>query len=145
LSKPIMRNKGRHALRLWRGQAFEGARLTLALQAEAAALESARLAVWEQYIEARLSGGDSSDLVVDVCRLLLEQPLRESLWRQYLRLLHQAGRKAEALAAYDDLRVRLDEEFGCAPAAQTRDLMCQIASDDIVLRRVGRPGLERAG
>lgn len=120
------------ALHLWRGQALEGIELSPALQAEAEALNDARVAAWEQYIRARLLRGDATDLVVTVRRLISEQPLRESLWRWLMLVLHHAGRKAEALAAYDGLRERLAEEFGCAPAQASQALMRRIASDESI-------------
>lgn len=121
------------ALRLWRGRALEGVELTPALQAEAVALDDARLAVWEQYVDTRLRRGGAAALVASVRRLVEEHPLRESLWRRYLLVLHQAGRKAEALAAYEALRLRLEEELGCAPSPYTRDLMRRISVDELPL------------
>jgi DNA-binding SARP family transcriptional activator len=49
-------------------------------------------------------------------------PLRESGYRLLMRALEADGNAAEALAVYDALRVRLRDDLGTAPSAQTQEL-----------------------
>ena len=49
-------------------------------------------------------------------------PNRESGYRLLIRALVAEGNDAEALRVYDELRVRLREEFGIAPSSSTQDL-----------------------
>lgn len=68
-------------------------------------------------------GGAELDSALRSGRALVETaPLRESGHRVLMRALAADGNPAEALAAYDALRVRLREELGTAPAQQTQDL-----------------------
>ncbi len=48
-------------------------------------------------------------------RLAAEHPLRETLAAVRVRALHRAGRTADALAAYDEVRSRLADELGLDP------------------------------
>lgn len=50
-----------------------------------------------------------------------EQPLGERLAAQRMRALAAAGRQSDALAVYEDMRARLDEELGIDPSAALRD------------------------
>ena len=47
--------------------------------------------------------------------------------------LYRAGRQAEALAAYDRFRRRLDEELGLEPTAALKELQRRILTQDAVL------------
>lgn len=56
-------------------------------------------------------------------RALVElEPFRESGWRLLMEALAARGNAAEALRAYDRLRVLLREELGTAPGAETQAL-----------------------
>ena len=56
------------------------------------------------------------DLVISELNTLLEQhPLRERLHATRLQALYRAGRQAEALQRYDELRIRFRDELGLDP------------------------------
>ncbi|MFB9447675.1 AfsR/SARP family transcriptional regulator [Dactylosporangium vinaceum] len=106
----------RAALDLWRGPA-------LADLPEAAAqvvrLEEARLAAVEDLVEAELAL-PAGTAIGPLRRLVAEHPFRERLRGQLMRALHAAGRTAEALGEFDDLRRLLAAELGTDPSAALR-------------------------
>ncbi len=61
----------------------------------------------EAYAEARLVLGEYDELVAELAELVARNPLRQRLRAVQMRALHQAGRQAEALESYADLRHRL--------------------------------------
>lgn len=68
-----------------------------------------------------------------VARLLAEvpaHPFDERLRGVLMTALHRAGRTAEALAQYDDLRRELADELGISPSAATRAVHARILADD---------------
>jgi class 3 adenylate cyclase len=54
--------------------------------------------------------------------LTRDHPLRERLWAQRMIALYRAGRQADALRAYQELRTHLAEELGLEPGAELRRL-----------------------
>lgn len=67
-------------------------------------------------LAAQIGGRAEADRILDLARA---EPLREVRWILAMRALTRAGRQAEALAAYDEARTTLAEEFGLDPG---RDL-----------------------
>ena len=120
----------REALSLWRGPALSGVAETARLQVEAARLEDARLAALEERIEADLAAGRHSELTAELDALTRVHPLRERLWAQRMLALYRAGRQAEALRAYQDLRRLLGEELGIEPDADLSRLETAILRHD---------------
>ncbi|TDD88486.1 AfsR/SARP family transcriptional regulator [Actinomadura darangshiensis] len=117
------------ALALWRGPAYADFTDAPFALAEILRLDELRLAAMESRAEARSESGEDAALVAELRGLVDEHPLRERLRAAYMRALYGAGRPAEALAAYDDLRVRLRDELGLDPAP---DL---VALQTAILRR----------
>jgi DNA-binding SARP family transcriptional activator len=122
------------ALELWRGRPFEGVAMTPALQAEAAALEESRLTAVGTLVKLRLTMGELDGLAETLRYLIEENPLRERLWTQLMLVLYRSGRKAEALAAYDEMRERIAAALAADPGPAPRELMRQIAADDPALQ-----------
>lgn len=120
----------REALSLWRGPALSGVADTARLQVEAARLEDARLAALEERIDADLATGRHSELTAELDALTRAHPLRERLWAQRMLALYRAGRQAEALRAYQDLRRLLGEELGIEPDADLSRLETAILRHD---------------
>ncbi|GAA3507087.1 hypothetical protein GCM10019017_02170 [Streptomyces showdoensis] len=104
------------ALDLWQGPPLGGdLRRSPRLAEEAERLELSRLAACESWAEAELERG-GGPAVVDGLRGLIERhPLRERLRSAWMRALSASGRRAEALAAYDDYRQLLARELGLEP------------------------------
>jgi DNA-binding SARP family transcriptional activator len=107
----------REALALWRGPALVDVADAAFARVEAARLEEARLGALEERIEADLACGRHGELVAELEVQTRAHPLRERLWAQRMLALYRAGRQAEALRAYQDLRGVLGDELGLEPSA----------------------------
>ncbi|KLL10124.1 SARP family transcriptional regulator [Protofrankia sp. BMG5.30] len=118
------------ALELWRGQPFDELPESITL-AEAARLEEQHWAVLEDLIDVRLSRGHQDAVLPTLRALTIEYPLRERLWGQLLLALHQSGRRAEALSAYQTVYRLLAEELGVEPGAGLRRLHQRILDADL--------------
>ncbi len=106
------------ALRLWRGPALADVTEAPFAPAQAARLEELRLSAAEDLAEARLALGEHRDLVAGLQERVRSHPLRERSRGQLMRALYACGRRAEALAAFEDARQRLAEELGTDPSAE---------------------------
>ncbi|MFF7688487.1 BTAD domain-containing putative transcriptional regulator [Streptomyces syringium] len=106
------------ALGLWRGPAYADFADEEFARTAALRLEEQRLTVLEEQAEARLAAGEHGALVGELTALVARHPLRERLRAAQLRALYRAGRQSEALASYDELRVRLAEELGLDPGPE---------------------------
>ncbi|MER7761582.1 BTAD domain-containing putative transcriptional regulator [Streptomyces sp. NPDC097619] len=106
------------ALALWRGEVFGGLGDAEFLRGPAGGLEERRLSAVEALAEARLEVGGHPGLVAEPAELAERHPLRERLRVVQLRALYAAGRQAEALTAYEELRGRLAEELGADPGPE---------------------------
>jgi len=107
------------ALALWRGPALAGVAGTrLFATAAAARLDDQRLAATVDRIEADLAATVPGELVAELERLAADHPLDERVARLQVRVLHAAGRQADALAAYERIRVALDEALGALPGPE---------------------------
>jgi predicted ATPase/DNA-binding SARP family transcriptional activator len=110
------------ALGLWRGRALADVTAVEPLAREAARLEELRLAATEGRIEADLALGLEAQVAGELENLVAEYPVRERLWRLLVLALYQAGRQADALAAYRRARDMLDAELGIEPGQELRAL-----------------------
>jgi DNA-binding SARP family transcriptional activator len=107
------------ALQQWRGTALGGAQGEWA-DTERTRLGELRLAALEERVEAELSLGRGESIVDELVSAVAEQPLRERLRAQLVLALHQAGRQADALAAYREARRVLLDELGLDPGPVLR-------------------------
>lgn len=123
------------ALSLWRGRALADVDASPFAQAEVARLEERRMAALESRAEALLVCGRHRELIGDLETLTAAYPLRERLWSQRMLALYRAGRQADALRAYRDLRAILVSELGIEPGPALADLEGRILRQD--------PGLAR--
>ncbi|MFJ6460055.1 BTAD domain-containing putative transcriptional regulator [Streptomyces sp. NPDC091387] len=107
----------RRALDLCQGPPLHDLRDSPEVAAEAERLEARCLTVHEDWAETEISLGRAS-AVVDGLRDLAERhPLRERVLAAWMDALHRTGRRAEALAVYDDYRQLLARELGLEPGA----------------------------
>lgn len=115
------RNVLERSVHSWRGDPF-GAADVPSLALEARTLQEVLMATEEALALSDLEGGLHQASITQAQRLLERQPLRESLWRILMLGLYRAGRQAEALAAYEDLREALREALGVDPSAELQKL-----------------------
>ena len=119
----------RHALAQWRDRPL--ADLTLpALDADIARLETERLTVFEDCVEAELDAGRHAELVGELQAAVAAHPLRERLVGQLMRALQGAGRQADAIQIYRYARDLLIDETGLEPGAELRTVHADILRGD---------------
>jgi DNA-binding SARP family transcriptional activator/pimeloyl-ACP methyl ester carboxylesterase len=106
------------ALELWRGPALAEFADEPFARAEAARLEELRLDAFEDRIDAELVLGRHGEVVAHLEAGARQHSLREKLWARWMLALYRCGRQAEALRAYQELRVHLREELGITPSAE---------------------------
>lgn len=104
------------ALDLWRGQALDGMRDVPVLRDAAERLDRYFVAAFEDWAEVKIAGGRGPDAIERISAVAQEHPLRERLRTLQMTALCQAGRRAEALAVYDELRQSLAHELGLSPS-----------------------------
>ncbi len=109
-------------LALWRGDALEDLRDEPGLAPARAHFDELRLVVEELHGDALLASGRDEALLPSLARLAREHPLRERFQEQLMLALYRAGRQADALAVYAELRRRLHDELGLEPSPRTRGL-----------------------
>jgi predicted ATPase/DNA-binding SARP family transcriptional activator len=121
-----------NALSLWRGPPLADFMYEPFAQDEIRRLEELRLAAIENKIDAEMRLGRVG-VVGELEALVAEHPYRERFREQQILTLYRAGRQAEALAAYHDLRRALRDDLGIEPSPQMRRLEQQILLQDVAL------------
>ena len=122
------------ALALWRGPvALEDAGDRPFAAATRDRLDAQRLRCREDRLAALLALGRAAEAVPDAEALVSDAPLAERPWVLLVDALAAAGRTADALARYAEVRRLLDEELGLRPgpaleAAQARALRGEAAA-----------------
>ncbi|MFI6634340.1 BTAD domain-containing putative transcriptional regulator [Nonomuraea fuscirosea] len=106
------------ALGLWRGQALADVESSVLRRTYGVPLEELRLTALEERVELDLRLGRGAEVVGELRALVGAHPLRERAWVRLIEALHQAGRRSEALSAYQDARRTLVEELGLEPGAE---------------------------
>ena len=128
------------ALALWRGPALAGVAGTRAFATAAAArLEDVRLAATVGRIEADLAGTAPGELVAELERLAADHPLDERVARLQVRVLHAAGRQADALAVYERIRAALDDELGAVPGPELQAAHLAVLRGEVAPPPVSTP------
>ncbi|MET8957648.1 AfsR/SARP family transcriptional regulator [Streptomyces sp. NPDC004129] len=131
------------ALDLWHDAPFADVPPTPALEAEATRLAACHVQARELFIEARLRLGRHEAVLDQLEALVAEHPLREGLRGQLMLALYRAGRQADALAAYRDLRVGLADELGIEPGPALQQLHQQMLTADSALLLEPEPPANR--
>jgi DNA-binding SARP family transcriptional activator len=121
------------ALSLWRGEPLADVDSAALSAREAAPLGELRLQALEIRIDAALHLGRHAEIITEVRRLALANPLRERLHALLMLALYRDGRQAEALQAYQDARAVLIRELGTEPGRALREMHQQILSASQVL------------
>ncbi|MFJ6511513.1 AfsR/SARP family transcriptional regulator [Streptomyces sp. NPDC091406] len=113
----------REALALWAGPALADLpdRTAIASRWEARRLDARRAA-----LGALLVLGRPGEALPELAALCDAHPLDEPLRALRIRALRDAGRPAEALAAYEEVRTLLDDRLGTAPGPALRALHTEL-------------------
>jgi DNA-binding SARP family transcriptional activator/tetratricopeptide (TPR) repeat protein len=120
----------RQAHRLWRGTPFADLPSTSIITATATRLAEFRLASLEELYDTMLTSGHDAGIVTELTDLVAEHPLREHFVAQLMLALHRAGRTADALTAYQQIKRRLADEFGIDPGTELQQLQLAILRND---------------
>ncbi|MET7617817.1 BTAD domain-containing putative transcriptional regulator [Streptomyces sp. NPDC005408] len=81
-------------------------------------------------LAAHVALGRARDVLAELTALAADAPLDEPLQALWIRALRSSGRQAEALQAYEDVRLRLAERLGADPGNELRALHAQLLSGD---------------
>ena len=103
------------SLAVWRGPALADLGDLPFAAAEQARLEEERLGVLESRVDAQLMCGRHWEPIAELETLTTRHPLRERFWSQRLLALYRAGRQADALRAYRELRSPSSASSGSSP------------------------------
>lgn len=119
------------ALAMWRGAPYEDLADYDFARDESARLVQMQMAAVEGRAEAGLALGLHECVVQELDHEVRTNPLRERLTGQFMRALYWSGRQADALAAYERTRARLDEDLGVEVGKELQDLHRDILRQEL--------------
>ncbi len=130
----------REAVGLWRGAAMQDVGLpdSAAFDAAVARLEGLRLTALEDRFDAEVGLGHGAELVAELTDLVAAHPLRERLVAALMRALVAAGRRSEALLAYQRTREALADALGVDPSPELSALHVALLRGDVGRREEER-------
>ena len=123
----------REAESLWRGRPLADLEFESFARLEVRRLETLRLQVIEDRIDAELAHGRHAVVCPELEQLVAEHPLRERLRGQLMVALYRCGRQADALETYRAGRSLLVEELAVEPGPQLRKLQLAVLEQDSAL------------
>lgn len=110
------------ALDLWRGAALSDVDQGPHLQTEVVHLEECRNSVLEMRIDADLALGRYQRLIPELTWLCACNATHEGMHRRLMLALYRAGRRSEALQAYQRVRDALAHELGLDPGLELQHI-----------------------
>jgi DNA-binding SARP family transcriptional activator len=116
------------ALTLWRGEAYSEFSHEPWALAESWRLAEMQAGAVETLVEILLDGGEWTEAIVHLERLIAAHPLRDRPRELLMRALADSGRRAEALRAFQTYRSQLIEETGIEPSGSITELEGAIAA-----------------
>lgn len=125
------------ALELWRGEPYGGLRGPELLDVEARRLRQLYEAALEDHAEVLLRLGENQLATAELEALIRADPLRERRSMLLMIALYRAGRQAESLEVYENLRRTLSDELGLVPSTELRQAQGAVLNqDDGALQRL---------
>lgn len=109
----------REALLLWRADPGNDGLPDLPGPSAAALIEE-RIDALGRKIDLDLAAGRQQSVIAELSGLTASWPLHERFWSQLMTALCGCGRQGDALAAYEQVRRRLDDELGVEPGPELR-------------------------
>lgn len=122
------------ALALWRGEPLTGLSGEW-VEGERDRWQQERWTAEQDLVDAQIRIGHGERLVPQLAARTAQHPLDERVAGQYMLALHHAGRPADALGHYQQLRERLVDELGTDPSTGLQNLHQQILTADPSLLR----------
>ncbi|WP_017573959.1 ATP-binding protein, partial [Nocardiopsis halotolerans] len=132
------------ALDLWRGDPLSDIGPLPYAESAAVHLREIRLGAVEDRAEAGMALPGEAPRTAELERLAAAHPLRERLRALLVRALDAEGRRAEALSAYEDHRIRLAEELGTDPGPELRSLHLRLLREERAPGPASVPGVASA-
>ncbi|MEU2506347.1 AfsR/SARP family transcriptional regulator [Streptomyces sp. NPDC007863] len=132
----------REALALWRGPVLSTVRTGEVLASAISHVEELRIRALELRIETEHRLGRYRETIPELRMRVQDYPLNEWFHGQLIRALSQAGRRAEALQAYQNLRRLLNEELGLEPSPEVQMLQREVLGSAPVRKDVIRAEIE---
>jgi DNA-binding SARP family transcriptional activator len=129
------------ALGLWRGPMLSNVPVAGVLSGRMAHMEELRIRALELRVETQFRLGRYREILPELRILVNDHPLHEWFHGRLISALHRAGRRAEALQAYQNLYSVLRRELGLGPSEELQRLQADIlnASTDGPLLHRCRP------
>ncbi len=112
-------------LALWRGEPFADLDVP-EVNAERVRLAEVRAGLLELRVRALLDLGRNASAISELERLVADDPHREGRWILLIQALQRAGRRNDALDAYQRARDRLRNDLGLEPSARLRAVQQQV-------------------
>ncbi|MGW0890103.1 BTAD domain-containing putative transcriptional regulator [Saccharopolyspora sp. NPDC002578] len=129
----------RAALDLWRGPVLADLVESGVDWSELAAVDNARLAAFEDYVEAEFACGRHDAVLHELETWFDLAPLRERLCGQLMRALYRSGRQADALGVYRRTRAELIDDLGLDPGPELQELERAILHQDLFVEPNRQP------
>jgi tetratricopeptide (TPR) repeat protein len=126
------------ALALWRGEPFVGVNLPWFVRLRASLLAERNAALLDR-TDVMLKLGRHDAVLPALAMQTQEHPLDERLAGQLMLALHRAGRTADALAHYDQVRERLIDDLGADPSIPLRQAYQQLVATDLTPTKPSSP------
>ena len=120
----------REALALFRGAPLCDVSWEGSLATWRRALEEQRLQATLARIEFDLDTGAGGELIAELESLIAEHQFEERAWGQLMRALYASGRQADALAAFQRMRVLFSSELGLEPSRPLVELHERVLAGD---------------
>ena len=127
----------REALAHWRGRAYEDLVHDVVAESVRVRVEELRLRIEERLAECRVESGDPDLVVGDLEAMVEAEPFRERRWELLIATLARAGRRSEALLAYERCAARLHEELGTEPSGRIESLRLALVASSGPTGRTG--------
>lgn len=118
------------ALALWRGEPFGGLPGWGVLLSVRTRLQEQQSSLLAEIADLQLRAGRHNELIEPLRTQIDGDPLRERPWGQLMVALARAGRRADALATYRQLRRLLCDEVGVEPGPDLQHLHTRILRAD---------------
>nr|WP_280101410.1 AfsR/SARP family transcriptional regulator [Micromonospora arborensis] len=134
----------REALALWQGPALVDINPGPLLQVEALRLDEICKSALELRMDADLRLGRHHELLGELTGLAARQPTHEGFQGKLMLALYRAGRRSEALDAYQRARETLVDELGVDPCDDLQHLHRAILAGDPALNVPGANTLRNA-